>query len=225
MQVRVLALLPFSLRERKSERIFAPALPGGSIATRSYLLPVTSAQTFPTMSGQPFITPFLSEVSTSSITGRHLPCSRPGSLHCTGILGCCSFPFRHSPIPAWPAWSCQRVAESSMGTTFMSLPCQPSLNTGDVKLPVLWAPHLLLPLRRNRWRFPSVWITELPSRPTPHAQMRTPLAWRLEYTDFYLTLLHHCRKEVGVSAEVRCHRSSKGEMAELAQKVTMETQC
>lgn len=30
-------------------------------------------------------------------------------------LGCCYFPFRHSSITSWPAWSCQHVAKGSVG--------------------------------------------------------------------------------------------------------------
>lgn len=80
--------LPLSLRERKSESIFAVAQPRGSIATWAYLSPVTSIQTFSTVSDQPFIISFLCEISTSSITGSHLSCSSSGPLHCAGICTC-----------------------------------------------------------------------------------------------------------------------------------------
>lgn len=86
--LRVPTSRPSSLKERKSGSIFAPALPGWSTATRSYLLPDASTQTFPTVSDQPFIISFPSEVSTSSITGSHLPCSCSGPLRCSGMRQC-----------------------------------------------------------------------------------------------------------------------------------------
>lgn len=47
-------------------------------------------------------------------------CTVQGSTVGARGLGCCCFPFRHSSINTWPAWSSQHVAKDWGGTFFMS---------------------------------------------------------------------------------------------------------
>lgn len=138
-----LPLYLFTIRERKSESIFAAALPGESVATWAYLLPITSNQTFSTLSDQPFIMSFLCEVSTSSITGSHLPCSCSRPLYCAGICSCgcrgpaAIFHLVTLPLPLGLLGGAWVWLKGSKG----HLPYEPwhqhPFNVGSMNLPVL----------------------------------------------------------------------------------------